>query len=113
MESVLNEADANLHDGDGNPLAWPVNLAGDKGYRAAWMDDLLKQLGINTVIPSKANEDRAARSVELSCENDRRSNIVERAIGWLKECRREYSRFDRTAINYRVMIRMAMIERFL
>jgi transposase len=113
VESVLKEADANLHDGDGNPLAWPVNLAGDKGYRAAWIDDLLKQLGINPVIPSKANEDRDARGVEFNRESYRRRNIVERAIGWLKECRRVFSRFDKTAINYCGMIKMAMIERFL
>jgi transposase len=113
VQSVLEEADAKLHDGEGNPIAWPVNLAGDKGYRAAWIDDLLTQLGINPVIPSKANEDCDARGIEFKRESYRRRNIVERAIGWLKECRRVFSRFDKTAINYCGMIKMAMIERFL
>ncbi|HBJ35965.1 MAG TPA: hypothetical protein DDZ51_14700 [Planctomycetaceae bacterium] len=36
VELVLKEADANLHDGDGNPPAWSVNMAGDKGCRATW-----------------------------------------------------------------------------
>lgn len=90
-------------------------MAGDKGYRVAWIDDLLKQLGINPVIPSKANEDRDVRGVEFNHESYRRRNIVERAIGWLKECRRVFSHFDKTAINYCGMIKieMAMIERFL
>lgn len=113
VQSVLKEADAKLRDREGGPLAWPVNLAGDKGYRAAWIDDLLMQLGINPVIPSKANEDRDARGVEFKRESYRRRNIVERAIGWLKECRRVFSRFDKTAINYCGMVKMAMIERFL
>lgn len=112
-EFVLKDADANLSDGEGNPLAWPVNLAGDKGYRVDWIDGLLKQLGMNPVIPSKANEDRDARGVEFNRENYRRRNIVEQAIGWLKECRRVFSRFDKAAINYCGMIKMAMIERFL
>ncbi|HBJ35966.1 MAG TPA: hypothetical protein DDZ51_14705 [Planctomycetaceae bacterium] len=47
------------------------------------VDDLLKQLGIDPVIPSKANEDRDARGVEFNRERYCRRNIVERAIGWL------------------------------
>ena len=79
VELVLKEADVNLHDGDGNLLAWPVNMAGDKGYQAAWIDDLIKQLGINPVIPSKANEDRDARAFEFNRERYRRRNMFERA----------------------------------
>jgi transposase len=113
LSSILAEADANLHDREGNPIAWPVNLAGDKGYRATWIDEELKRLGINPVIPSKSNEDRDARGIKFDRETYRRRNIVERAIGWLKECRRVFSRFEKTAINYCGMIKMAMIERFL
>lgn len=113
LEAVLDRADESLHDGEGNPVAWPVNLAGDKGYRARWVDDKLLELGINPVIPSKSNEDRDARGIAFDRESYRRRNIVERAIGWLKECRRVFSRFEKTAINYCGMIKMAMIERFL
>ncbi len=49
-------------DSDGAPVAWPVALAGDKGYRADWIDEYLMQLGIRPVIPSKENEDRDARA---------------------------------------------------
>lgn len=113
IEAVLEQADANLHDGEGNPIAWPVNLAGDKGYRADWIDAKLIELGINPVIPSRLNEDREAREIEFDRESYRRRNIVERAIGWLKECRRVFSRYEKTAINYCGMIKMAMIQRFL
>lgn len=45
---------------DGEPVAWPVALADDKGYRADWIDEYLLQRSIAPVIPSKANEDRTA-----------------------------------------------------
>ncbi|WP_261344555.1 IS5 family transposase [Stieleria maiorica] len=113
FEAVLHAADENLRDGKGDPIAWPVNLAGDKGYRAAWIDEHLAELGIHPVIPCKSNEDRDARGIEFDRESYRNRNIVERSIGWLKECRRVFSRFEKTAINYCGMIKMAMIERFL
>lgn len=113
FESVLEAADENLHDGEGKPIAWPVSLAGDKGYRAGWIDEKLVELGITPVIPSRSNEDHNARAIEFDCERYRSRNIVERSIGWLKECRRIFSRFEKTAINYCGMIKMAMIERTL
>lgn len=113
IDDVLDAADENLRDGEGNPIAWPLNLAGDKGYRAGWIDETLKELGINPVIPCKSNEDHDARGIEFDREIYRSRNIVERSIGWLKECRRIFSRFEKTAINYSGMIKMAMIERTL
>jgi transposase len=113
LEEILIQADSNLHDSDGKPSAWPVKLAGDKGYRAEWIDTLLTGLGITPVIPSKTNEDRDARGIDFDRESYRRRNIVERAIGWLKECRRVFSRFEKTAINYSGMIKLAMIQRLL
>ncbi|MFV0445040.1 MAG: hypothetical protein ACK5Q5_15810, partial [Planctomycetaceae bacterium] len=40
-------------------------LADDKGYRADWIDEMLLDLGVTPVIPSKENEDRSARRVEF------------------------------------------------
>ncbi|VAX42147.1 Mobile element protein, partial [hydrothermal vent metagenome] len=66
---------------------WPIALAGDKGYRADWIDDYLLELGIKPVIPSKANEDQESRPVKFDREVYRDRNVVERLIGWLKESR--------------------------
>jgi transposase len=90
-----------------------VSLAGDKGYRADWIDDYLLDLDILPVIPSKANEDRDARPVEFDKAAYRQRNIVERLIGWLKECRRVFSRYEKTAKNFLGMIHMAFIQRYL
>ena len=100
-------------DDHDNQVAWPVALAGDKGYRADWIDECLLKLGIIPVIPSKENEDRSARAVDFDSAKYRDRNIVERLIGWLKECRRVFSRFEKTAVNYAGMIKMAFIERYL
>ena len=106
-------ADEQLFDHDGEPIAWPVALAGDKGYRAEWIDEYLLELNIQPVIPSKENQDREARLVAFDKLAYRARNIVERLIGWLKECRRIFSRYEKTAKNFGAMIRMAFIQRYL
>ena len=113
FKAILQRVDTDLTDFDGNAVAWPASLAGDKGYRANWIDEHLIQLGIKPVIPSKANEDQEARSVKFDPDAYRGRNIVERLIGWLKECRRVFSRYEKTAINYGGMIKMAFIQRYL
>lgn len=110
---MLGGADAALLDGEGEPIAWPLALAGDKGYRAQWIDEFLLKLEITPVIPSKENEDRDARSVEFDREAYRQRNIIERLIGWLKESRRILTRFEKTAKNFAGMIKMAFIHRYL
>ena len=111
--TVMVGADEHLRDANGEPVAWPVALAGDKGYRADWIDEYLLALDITPVIPSKDNQDRDARPVEFDKDAYRNRNIVERLIGWLKECRRVFSRFEKTAKNFAGMIRLAFIQRYL
>ena len=113
LDDVLIGADEQLFDHGGEPIAWPVALAGDKGYRADWIDEHLLGLGITPVIPSKRDEDRDARPVAFDKDAYRQRNIVERLIGWLKECRRVFSRFEKTASNFGGMIKMAFIQRYL
>ena len=113
FDDVLIGADAQLFGSDNEPIAWPVALAADKGYRADWIDDYLLALDIMPVIPSKSNEDRDTRPVEFDKDAYRQRNIIERLIGWLKECRRVFSRFEKTAKNFAGMIKMAFIQRYL
>jgi len=113
FDTLLESADERLVDDQGVPIAWPVALAADKGYRADWIDAYLLDLGIKPVIPSKANEDRGDRPVVFDKDQYRDRNIVERLIGWLKECRRIFSRFEKTAKNFAGMIKMAFIQRYL
>jgi transposase len=113
FDELLVAADACLLDEDGDRIAWPFALGGDKGYRADWIDEYLLELGIEPVIPSKENEDRAARPVPFNKEAYRRRNIVERLIGWIKESRRIFSRFEKTAKNFGGMFKLAFIRQYL
>jgi len=113
LEAVLEAADAQVLDANGDPVAWPLALAADKAYRADWIDSYLVDLGIAPVIPSKVNEDSDARRVAFDREAYRDRNIVERLIGWLKESRRIFSRFEKTAKNFGGMIKIAFIRRYL
>ena len=65
------------------------------------------------MIPSKSNEDPQARKISFDAEAYRARNIVERLVGWLKECRRILTRFEKTALNFGGMIKMAFIQRYL
>lgn len=113
LDTLLEGADTHLLDGEGQPVAWPVKLGGDKGYRADWIDEYVIALGIKPVIPSKDNEDRSARPVKFDRKAYRKRNIVERLIGWLKEARRIFARFEKTALNFGGFVKMAFIERYL
>ena len=113
LDTILIDADKQLIDHDGTAVAWPVALAGDKGYRADWIDEYLLGLGIKPVIPSKSNEDPGQRPVVFDRDAYRDRNIVERLIGWLKECRRVFSRFEKTAKNFGGMIKLAFIQHYL
>jgi transposase len=113
LDTVLVGADEALRDEDGVVMAWPLKFAGDKGYRAAWIDEYILELGMTPVIPSKENEDRSLRPVEFDKAAYRRRCIVECLIGWLKEARRICTRFEKTAINFGGMVRLAFIHRYL
>jgi transposase len=113
LDELLAGADAFLLDEDGERIAGPFALGGDKGYRANWIDQYLLGLGIEPVIPSKENENRDARPVEFDREAYRRRNIIERLIGWLKESRRIFSRYEKTAKNFGGMLTLAFIRQYL
>ena len=46
LDEILRRLRAMRLDGDGDSVAWPVALAGDKAYRADWIDDYLLKLEI-------------------------------------------------------------------
>jgi len=113
LDTLLMQADKHLLNEAGESVPWPEALAGDKGYRADWIDEYLLELEIRPVIPSKENQDRDTRPVEFDREQYRQRNIIERLIGWLKESRRIFSRFEKTARNFIGMIKVAFIHRYL
>jgi hypothetical protein len=59
---------------------------------------------------SKAGQRNDGRSV-FDKQAYKRRSIVEQTIGWLKECHRIGTRFEKLAINFLAMMKLAMIQR--
>ena len=85
---------------------WPNALAGDKGYSSEEIRAFLERRGIKDVIPTRSNEERRKG---FDKKQYRKRNVVERCIGWLKECRRIATRYDKLAVRYGAMVTLGII----
>lgn len=98
----------------GRPRTRPQALAGDKGYSYPRVRRWLAAHGMRTVIPMRSDQLPASgRTPGFDPVVYRDRNVVERCVGWLKECRRVLSRFEKLAVNYLAVVKIAMIERIL
>ena len=92
----------------------PRQLAGDKAYSVQRVRDWLRARGIEPVIPHKDNEQaRHDPMVWFDKVAYRQRAVVEQCVGWLKECRRIGTRFEKLAVNFHGMLQLAMIWRYL
>jgi transposase len=94
----------------GAPRRRPEKLVGDKGYSAGWIREWLKRRKIEPVIAYRENE--AGREGPFDRESYRQRNIIERCIGWIKELRRIATRYEKLALHYLGMLKLAMIRNF-
>ncbi len=62
------------------------------------------------MIPTRSNQ---AREASFEKASYRRRNIVERSIGWFKECRRLGTRYEKLAVNYVAFWLVAMMDKLL
>jgi len=98
----------------GRPRTRPTQLAGDKGYSCRRIRDWLADHGIGQVIPHKDNEHaRTDGRVKFDRTTYKRRAIIENVIGWLKECRRVGTRYEKLAVSFQAMLQLAMIQRCL
>ena len=89
----------------------PATVAGDKGYSMPRIRDWLHRHALRAVIPQKANE--RPLPGPLDQQTYRRRSVIEPCVGWLKECRRVATRFEKYAVNFASMVKLAIIERYL
>jgi transposase len=87
----------------------PLAVSGDKGYSYRSVRTWLAERGIKAVIPTRSHQ----RPLSLNRDLYRRRNVVERFIGWLKECRRVATRYEKLAVHFLAMVKLAMIQRCL
>ncbi len=90
----------------------PEALAGDKGYSTPRIRQWLRRHAIRAVIPRRSDQHLDDGWVRFDHEAYRRRSTVEQCNGWLKECRRIATRFEKLANNFLAMIHLAFIERY-
>jgi transposase len=93
----------------------PSRLAGDKGYSYPRIRRWLRRHRIAAVIPQRSDQvaQHRGRPLQFDSETYRRRNVIECCIGWLKECRRIGTRFEKLALNFLAMVKLAIIRRYL
>ena len=92
----------------------PKKLAADKAYSVKRIRDWLKQQRIFAVIPHKDNQTaRWDPAVTFDKQTYRQRAVIEQCVGWLKECRRIGTRFEKLAVHFHGMLQLAMIRRYL
>lgn len=83
----------------------PAALAADKAYSSRDIREYIAKLEVEDVIPTRSNETRNDDFDNLTYNM---RNIVERAIGWIKEHRRIATRYEKLVENYLAMIYIAV-----
>ena len=88
-------------------------MAGDKAYTGERIRGMLDVLGVEPVIAHLSNETTKPWERPFDRKAYRKRNIIERVVGYLKECRRVATRFEKLALSYLTMVKLAMIDRCL
>lgn len=73
---------------------------------------------MRAVIPERRDQQdrrhrRPGRPLHFDRAAYRQRNVIERAVGWLKERRRLATRYEKLAIQYLAMLYVGLIERYL
>lgn len=99
----------------GRPRRRPRRIGGDKAYHAQRIRHWLRTHGIGAVIPPRRSRGkrRRGRPVSYDAVRYRNRNVVERCLGWLKECRALATRFEKLAVHFLGLVQLAIIERYL
>jgi transposase len=100
----------------GRPRTRPATLVADRGYDARHIRRYLRRRGIQAMIPERragTGRKRRRRGRPPIFDNAvyAKRNVIERLIGWLKECRRLATRYEKYARCYLAMVKLAFIRR--
>jgi transposase len=90
----------------------------DKGYDAAFLRRKLRKRGISAMIPEKSlpeGRKRRKKGPHYRFDKDtyKKRATIEQSIGWLKEYRRIATRFDKLALSFLAMVKLAFIKLYL
>jgi transposase len=88
----------------------PRRVAADKGYSYPGIRGWLRRRHIEGVIPSRADQ---VREETFDRAAYRRRNLIERVVGWYKECRALGTRYEKLAVDYLALWMIALREKLL
>lgn len=88
------------------PLPAPDYGAGDTAYDSNALRHFMQGRGTTPVIP---NNPRRKHRHPFDAEHYKRRNLIERAIGRLKDWRRIATRYDKLAANYASAVAIAIV----
>jgi transposase len=89
---------------------WPAKLAADKGYSYPHIRRWIRQHHMEPVIPTRKDQPQQETFDRASY---RKRNLIERVVGWFKECRALSTRHDKLAVDYVALWMVAIIEKIL
>jgi transposase len=98
----------------GRPRRLPDAVAGDKAYSSQRIRSWLRGRNVERVIAQKHDQvGRKGGHRAFDSAKYRRRCVIEQCVGWLKEARRVLTRFEKLAVNYLAMLRLAFVDRYL
>ena len=89
-----------------NDLPAGAAVIADKGYDADWIRDLIEDQGCTPHIPPKSNR---YDGITYSRRLYKQRNLIERCFNKLKQFRHIAIRYDRNALNYLAMVKIAIV----
>ena len=72
----------------------------------------IKDCGIEPVIPYKSNQKRR-QGERFDRRTYRKRSRVEQAVGWLKECRRLGTRYEKLGLNFLGFVQLGIMLKYL
>jgi transposase len=95
----------------------PRHLAGDRGYSTRAIRAWCRRRHMKAVIPERVDQleqrrRHGGRPLVFNASLYRRRNVIERAVGWMKNLRRIATRSEKLAMNFEAMFTVALIARY-
>lgn len=87
-----------------NDLPKGATVLGDRGYDADWIREVIKDQDCTACIPPKSNR---IDDIPYSKRLYKKRNLIERCFNKLKQFRHIATRYDRLALNYLAMVKLA------
>jgi transposase len=91
----------------------PQRVCADRGYSTRSIRRYLAERRIQAVIPWRRDQEQDRRGKRLDQRVYRQRNVVERLVGFVRECRRIGTRFEKLALNYLAIVHLGFIRRCL